>query len=319
MCWTKTRCNLIRATLIFIYTFVVFAHYRHTNTHYILIWTNPRHFTYPSLQKGNKSFVHNQCSHQNCFVSNKYVHVAKNLSQYDAILFNAVTLRIKPSIQLPKKHAENQKYILISRKSAADFPVSDKYNNFFHWTWTYQLKSDISNAYIVIKDKEGKVIGPKEDMQWITTEEMNRVKANIISKLQFKTTAAAWITSCKHRRQYDTYIRKLKTELEKHNHTLDIFGTCGDRNCPDSNIKKCYTLLQSKYYFYLSFEDSMAEDYVTDRLLIALNNFAVPLVFGGANYTRYVNNCLKFKFLVFNIKLDLETCSVSASVLNIVR
>lgn len=302
MCWTEERnsCKLIRTTLIFIYTYIVFANDHNSNNRYILIWTNPHHFTFPTLQKGNKSFVNNQCRHQNCFISNKYTHVAKNLTHYDAILFNAVTLRMKPSIQLPKKRSKKQKYIFVSAKSAADFPVSDKYNNFFHWTWTYKLNSDISNAYIVIKDKNGEIIGPKQDMHWITAKDMEEVTPNIASKLQFKTTAAAWIVSnCDQKIHHETYIQKFKTELGKHNHTLDIFGTCGDMNCPEDNIKLCYTLLESKYYFYLSFEDSVAEDYVTDQLLTALNHFTVPLVFGGANYTRYGCNSLYLIFLVF--------------------
>lgn len=291
MCWNEERnaCNLIRTTIILIYTYIVVANTRCPNNQYILVWTNPNHFTHPFIHKGNKSFVRNQCRHQNCFISYKHINVAKNLTLYDAVLFNAVSLRKKPSIELPRRRAKNQKYILVSGKSAGDFPLTHKYNNFFHWTWTYKLNSDISNAYIAIKDKEGKVIGPKQVMNWMTTKEMKKIKTAIISKLQLKTTAAAWIISnCNQMSQYETYVQKFMTELEKFNHTLDIFGTCGNKNCPENNIVKCYKLLETKYYFYMSFEDSIAEDYVTDELLKALNNFAVPLVFGGANYTRYV-------------------------------
>lgn len=299
MCWNeeRNRYNLIRTTIVIFYTCTVFSYKQNSDIQYILIWTNPHDFTYPPIQKGNKSFINSHCSHQNCFISNKYTHIASNITNYDAILFNAVTLRKKPSLQLPKKYAKNQKYILVSAKSAGDFPLTDKYNNLFHYTWTYKLNSDISNAYIVIKDKYGEVVGPKQDMHWITVDDMEEVDSDIIRKLQFKTTAAAWIISnCDQKKQHEIYIQKFKSELGKHNHTLDIFGTCGDKICPENNIKKCYALLESTYYFYLSFENSMAEDYVTDQLLTALNNFAVPLVFGGANYTRYVYNLTVCKF-----------------------
>lgn len=294
MCWNeeKNKCTLIRTTLTLFYIYTVLANSLPKNQ-YILLWTNPRNFIYPTIHRGNKSFINNHCRHQNCFVSYKYAHVAKNLTHYDAILYNAVTLWTKPSIRLPKQRAKHQKHILVSAKSAGEFPLTDKYNNFFHWTWTYKLNSDINNAYITIRNRDGEVIGPKQNMDWSTIEETEAVKTKIISKLQFKTTAAAWIISnCDQKSQHETYIQKFKTELGKHNHTLDIFGTCGDMNCPEDNINKCYTLLESKYYFYLSFEDSIAEDYVTDQLLTALNHFAVPLVFGGANYTRYVLICL---------------------------
>lgn len=292
----RYRCNIIRTTLIIVYTYILFVNGHNQKIRYILMWTTAHQFTNPSLQRGNKSFIANNCPHKNCLISNKFTGISQNITNYDAILFNAVTMRLKPSMKLPKKHAKNQKYILFSSQSAADFPLTNKYNNFFHWTWTYKLNSDISNAYIVIKNKYGKVIGPKQDMHWLNVNKMGRLETKIISKLQFKTTAAAWfVSNCNHKKRYKNYIQELKIELGKYNHTLDIFGPCGDKVCPEENIKKCYTLLESKYYFYFSFEDSIAEDYVTDQLLIALNHFAVPLVFGGANYSRYANNCNKME------------------------
>lgn len=265
----------------------MFANTRYPNNQHILMWTKPYHFRHPFIRKGNKSFVINQCRHQNCFITYKHTNVAKNLTHYDAILFNAVTLWKKPSMLIPRRRAKHQKYILVSGNSAASFPLTYKYNNYFHWTWTYKLNSDISNAYIAIKDKYGKVIGPKQIMNWMSINEMGETKTTIIRKLQFKTTAAAWIiTNCNQKSQYKHYIEKFRTELRNLNHTLDIYGACGNKQCPWDNILKCQKLLEKEYYFYLSFEDSMAEDYVTDQLLKALNNFAVPLVYGGANYTR---------------------------------
>lgn len=290
----RTRCNVLRTTLIIVCTCILFAKSRQQKIQHILLWTNPQHFTHPPIHKGNKSFIINNCRYQNCIVSNKFTHVTQNVTKYDAILFNAMTMRSKPSIILPKKHTSNQLYILVSSKSATEFPVTNKYNNFFNWTWTYKLNSDISNAYIVIKNKNGKVIGPRQHMHWIPLSNMGKITTKIVSKLQFKTTAAAWfVSNCKQMGQYEAYIKKLRTHLKKYNHTLDIFGPCGNMICPENNIKKCYTLLEAKYYFYLSFEDSITEDYVTDQLLTALNHFAAPSVFGGANYSRYANLCYK--------------------------
>nr|XP_053607875.1 alpha-(1,3)-fucosyltransferase C-like isoform X2 [Plodia interpunctella] len=40
--------------------------------------------------------------------------------------------------------------------------------------------------------------------------------------------------------------------------------------------------------FKQTFENSFSEDYVTEKLLIALKNNAIPVVYGGANYTRFM-------------------------------
>ncbi|VVD00336.1 unnamed protein product [Leptidea sinapis] len=46
--------------------------------------------------------------------------------------------------------------------------------------------------------------------------------------------------------------------------------------------------LKRTYYFYLAFEDSLADDYITDAVLIGYNNNAVPVVYGGAAYERFL-------------------------------
>lgn len=44
--------------------------------------------------------------------------------------------------------------------------------------------------------------------------------------------------------------------------------------------------LESKYKFYLSFENSFCEDYVTEKFFKVLDYNIVPVVLGGANYSK---------------------------------
>ena len=46
------------------------------------------------------------------------------------------------------------------------------------------------------------------------------------------------------------------------------------------------TMLDSKYKFYLSFENSFCEDYVTEKFFTVLAYNTVPVVMGGANYSK---------------------------------
>lgn len=255
--------------------------------YYILLWTNSKHTPFTYFKKGQEYFTENQCLFRNCFISNTISHLS-NVTKYDAILFNAMTLKKKPFHKLPKKRAENQKYILVSTKSAVAYPITDRYNNFFNWTWTYKLDSDINFAYLAIRDKKDKaIIGPKNEMHWMDEAKMKKTSKKIKIKLNNKRKAAAWITSnCETVSQYESYIQKLKKELHKHKYVLDIFGPCGNRKCSHKRIQNCFALLESNYYFYLAFEDSIADDYVTNHLLTALYHYTVPVVFGGANYSR---------------------------------
>ncbi len=46
-------------------------------------------------------------------------------------------------------------------------------------------------------------------------------------------------------------------------------------------------MLESKYKFYLSFENSVCEDYVTEKFFKVLNYNKIPIVLGGANYAKF--------------------------------
>lgn len=256
--------------------------------YYILLWTNSKHTPFTYFKTGHEYFKEKKCVFQNCFIESNTISNLSDVSNYDAVLFNAMTLKTNPLQKLPNKRAENQKYILVSTKSSATYPITDRYNNFFNWTWTYKLDSDINFAYIAIRNKRDKaVIGPKKEMVWMDKDKMSRTSKHIKKRLKNKSKAAAWIVSnCNAVDQYESYIKKLKKELHKHKHVVDIFGPCGNKNCTHNRLQNCYDLLESKYYFYLAFETSIVEDYVTNQLLTALYHYTVPVVFGGANYSR---------------------------------
>ncbi|XP_050682732.1 alpha-(1,3)-fucosyltransferase C-like [Leptidea sinapis] len=53
-------------------------------------------------------------------------------------------------------------------------------------------------------------------------------------------------------------------------------------------IEDCLDLLRKDYFFYLAFENSLAEDYVTEKILYPLMHYTVPIVYGGADYSRFL-------------------------------
>lgn len=285
-------CNLAQVTTLLMFdiyiSYINGNHEKNNGIFYILLWTNGDDNTFVFLKEKKESFIENKCLFRNCFITYSTSYF-RSMTEYDALLFNAVTLNREPTMPLPDVRSLNQNYVLVSVESAANFPISAKYNNFFNWTWTYKLSSDINFKYILITQKNGTVIGPKQNMYWIPFATMEKTSMNIVKKLRNKTIAAAWIeSSCDVIRKHEIYIRDLRNELHKYKHTLNIFGECGNMKCPNDDFKRCNELIENEYYFYMAFEDSMAEDYVTGQLLTALNHFAVPVVYGGANYTRYV-------------------------------
>lgn len=68
--------------------------------------------------------------------------------------------------------------------------------------------------------------------------------------------------------------------------TVDVFGKCGTMECRRVNIRPCLWRIRNLYFFYLAFEDSLAEDYVSKSVLLAYENNAVPIVYGKAAYDK---------------------------------
>lgn len=254
---------------------------------YILQWTQSKTGPFPSMESGQDAFIFRSCAFYNCFITNDTGYL-KNIKYFDALLINVVDMHKDLSYSLPTKRAMYQKYIFVSRESYINYPVAQSYDGYFNWTWTHRLDSDIKYDYIAVRNKNGTLIGPKDEMHWVDIKDMKPTTTYIKSKLKKKRYAAAWfVSNCEAKNKRLEFGEKLKSELAKHGHILHIYGNCGDMKCPiDGLWEGCFALIEHDYYFYLSFENAHSYDYVSEKVLNALNHFAVPVVFGGANYTK---------------------------------
>lgn len=251
---------------------------------YILVWTPIVEMPFSVTQTGQTAFIRRNCSFINCFVTDRHSFF-KNVLDYDVIMFNVIGL--KADMDLPAKRSENQKYVLVATEPAGIHKIPRDFNKFFNFTWTYKLDSDVPIPYIVIKNKKNETIGPKKEMHWLDVKDMNKTSSYIKKKLERKKVAAAWFVSdCNAPSVRLRFVEELKMELFKYNHFIDVYGNCGDNKCPVEEIENCYALIESTYYFYLAFENSFCKDCVTGNVLTGMKHYAVPIVYGSANYTR---------------------------------
>ena len=59
-----------------------------------------------------------------------------------------------------------------------------------------------------------------------------------------------------------------------------MFGACGSGKCKD-----CPATVERDYMFYLSFENSLCDHYVTEKLWQWLKKDIIPIVMGQNNYS----------------------------------
>ncbi|KAH9364459.1 hypothetical protein HPB48_000208 [Haemaphysalis longicornis] len=92
---------------------------------------------------------------------------------------------------------------------------------------------------------------------------------------------AVWAVShCGAESRRDHYVKQLRKYVR-----ADVYGRCGHRKCTKANATRCYEKFAKKYFFYLSFENSIGRDYVTEKLFNVLEHDIIPVLLGGANYT----------------------------------
>ncbi|XP_059061133.1 alpha-(1,3)-fucosyltransferase C-like [Achroia grisella] len=255
-----------------------------TDLKYILKWTQAfSHYDSPIFKNGQESLLKYNCTYKNCYFSGDK-SLLLDVRYFDAILFDVENYwDYDPILRSP-----HQKYIFVGLESADNFPVvHPKYDSYYNLTWTYKLDSDVFGAYIIILDENDEVVGPKVDMEWINP--MLPTPENIRKKLLVKRKAAAWfVSNCKTKSRREVVAKQLTKELLKYGLSIDIYGLCGRLDCSKDRMYDCLEDLEHDYYFYLAFENSIAEDYVTEKILYPLLHYTVPIVYGGANYTRFL-------------------------------
>ena len=72
---------------------------------------------------------------------------------------------------------------------------------------------------------------------------------------------------------------------------MDVYGRCGNLTCSRNYAQEdrdCLSMISKTYKYYLSFENALCKDYVTEKLYNILPLDMVPIVRGGANYSRFV-------------------------------
>lgn len=254
-----------------------------TNLKYILLWSSSNSTPFYLIGKNQTIFYKFNCTYKNCFVTDNRTYLS-DIESYDAIIFNGYHINSLKRPKLPQRRSQRQKYVFAGTEPVQYHPACEpELDGFFNWTWTYRLDSDLRWGYIAVYDAEGKRVAPQRNMEWPTA--MQPVDSQTRAILDGKTKAAAWFVSrCRSLSRREDFAKNLTSELEKLGLSVDRYGACGPLKCP--KCESCFELVKKNYYFYFSFENSLSVDYVTEKLMIALDNYAVPIVLGGADYTR---------------------------------
>lgn len=145
--------------------------------------------------------------------------------------------------------------------------------DYFNLSMTYRLDSHIPLGHV-------KSIELPEVKQHDLSDIVQRVQRYPKKKL------VAWFVShCKTFSDRESYVKELQKYI-----SVDIYGACGSLKCGVTEKRfsegHCNRMLERDYKFYLSFENSICKDYVTEKFGRTLRYDVIPVTLGGANYTK---------------------------------
>ncbi|GFQ82376.1 alpha-(1,3)-fucosyltransferase C [Trichonephila clavata] len=241
------------------------------STKTILLWTT--FFGDPNFVPGYSKLG---CPFPKCFVTSNRSY----LNQSDALIFHLRDIDLK---DIPTYRRPRQVWILLHHESPHHTPLDllKQLDGLFNWTATYRSDSEIS-------------LSP-------TLKKRDKEDTHIDNFVHNKKKMVAWLVSnCKTPSNREGFVLELKKTVP-----IDIYGSCGTYNCLPKMSDECYNTLSKAYRFYLSFENSICKDYVTEKFFRILSTDMVPVVLGGANYSNIAPPNSFIDALAFKTPRDL--------------
>ncbi|XP_050085579.1 LOW QUALITY PROTEIN: alpha-(1,3)-fucosyltransferase C [Anopheles aquasalis] len=250
---------------------------------YILLYTSffeEVRWGLPSATLGPDYFKAKRCPVINCVLTSDH-GLVKPITEYDALVYHVAS---PWNVDPPSIREARQIYIAAIQES----PAHTKHllrldTDYFNWTMTYRLDSDIVFNYRSIVDLEsGEMVSPAVKPIWRYGFDAYKNASLVELVSQKRSMAVQFVSHCGAISRRDQLVRSLQSARL----TVDVYGACGNHKCARNN-PECEKMLDTVYWFYLSFENSLCVDYVTEKLFNALEHNIVPVVYGGADYTRF--------------------------------
>jgi len=193
-------------------------------------------------------FTGGQCLVDACSISTDPVDAKASdmrLMFGDTSLFEPAE-RVKPPGQIWMM------YLLESPAYTGKFHHVD---DLINWTATFRWDSTIVTPYAKFVPTFPQRTLPSQTSRLIETSKIPTKNYAV-----GKTKMVAWfVSNCFPRNERSAYVEELSRHLP-----VDVFGTCGKPSCRRHDLK-CWLRLRREYKFYLSFENSNCDYYITEK------------------------------------------------------
>lgn len=275
----------------------------------ILYYNNYWNSDHFQFGEHHRPFVEAGCPvHQCVAVQRRPDFTPEYLGSFDAILIHAAEIDLATMLtDIATWRQPHQRFIYMTMESPLSYnaPADHRLNDFFNWTMTYRLDSDlprpygffelqlpgrmqVEQRYNPFQWKPQAFLTYKED-PWF--QKVLPSKSKEFHQLAERPKKVAWIVSrCDSPSRREDYVKELQKYIP-----VDIFGGCGNIRCNTSfhsqqqqrndNNDNCTATVERDYKFYLAFENSFCKDYITEKFFGRMQGNSLVVVLGGGNYT----------------------------------
>ncbi|GFR84164.1 alpha-(1,3)-fucosyltransferase 6-like [Elysia marginata] len=175
--------------------------------------------------------------------------------------------------QHPPKRRPDQIFVFQNHEPPNRFFLdgsSPAWRSAFNWTMTYRHDSDIVRPYGLIRRKRASELTSHDPILYRKYASIFKNKTKMV---------AAMVSNCDASSRRNDYIRELSRHIQ-----VDVYGKCGNLNCPRGEDDKCFKEISAKYKFYLAFENAICEDYITEKFFRFFNMDLVVVARGSNQY-----------------------------------
>ncbi|XP_045173558.2 alpha-(1,3)-fucosyltransferase C-like [Mercenaria mercenaria] len=213
--------------------------------------------------------LYKNCDYKNCV----YTRDKNKLLKAHAVIFYVgiryERMGVSPPIQ-PTLRNPDQVWIFTATEPPEHYYNTDyllpSWHNTMNWSSFYRLDSDIPISY-------GALIRQNPD----------KTRQDYVSLYESKTRNAVWYVShCQVASERRLYVN----EMIKNGFDVDILGGCGSEGKRTKTNYTEFAQTVPNYKFYLAFENSFCNDYVTEKFFRSYNSDMIIIARGGADYNR---------------------------------
>lgn len=212
-------------------------------------------------------FKKNLCPVTNCELTND----RSRINQSDFVIVH-MRNKIDPP---PNYRPHFQRWVFALYESPVHSDNYSIYNGVFNLTSSFRLDADFP-----------RLSGSYKRFYWQKSLNFDENYDFLGEKIHEEKFAAAVISNCGAGSRRLDYINKLSNFIK-----VDVFGRCG-KPCPNRskivNSVNCKEIIGNEYKFYLSFENSVCKDYITEKFFEILKYNIIPVVLGDGDYSHLV-------------------------------